>query len=314
MTLISPWRADFPGLGAFDADGQTYLDSAATAQKPQAVLDALLAYYAGGAANVHRAQHLPGERATRAFEATRDKAARWLNAASRDEIVFTRGATESLNLLAYGLESVFMAGDEIVVSAAEHHANLLPWQQLAARKSLKLVVLPLTPAGDIDPQQATALIGPRTRLLALSQLSNVLGRWQDMQPLIRQAQKHDALTVVDGAQAVVHGRQDVQALGCDFYVCSSHKLYGPDGVGLLYGRRDALQRLNHWQFGGEMVQQADYHAATFRPARPGSRYAGGIRGDRPRRSTGLPRAPRRRRGQPPRSSAAPGVAGRPATP
>lgn len=251
---------------ALDAEGQTYLDSAATAQKPQAVLDALLAYYAGGAANVHRAQHLPGECATRAFEATRDKAARWLNAASRDEIVFTRGATESLNLLAYGLESMFMAGDEIVVSAAEHHANLLPWQQLAARKSLKLMVLPLTPAGDIDPQEATTLIGPRTRLLALSQLSNVLGRWQDVQPLIRQAQKHGALTVVDGAQAAVHGRQDVQTLGCDFYVCSSHKLYGPDGVGLLYGRRNALQRLNHWQFGGEMVQQADYRAATFRPA------------------------------------------------
>lgn len=266
MPLISPWRADFPGLRALDADGQTYLDSAATAQKPQAVLDALLAYYAGGAANVHRAQHLPGERATRAFEATRDQAARWLNATSRDEIVFTRGATESLNLLAYGLEHLFEAGDEILISAAEHHANLLPWQQLAARKSLKLVILPLTPAGDIDPQAAAMLIGPRTRLLALSQLSNVLGRWQDVQPLIRQAQQRGALTLVDGAQAVVHGRQDMQALGCDFYVCSSHKLYGPDGVGLLYGRRDALQRLRHWQFGGEMVQQADYHVSTFRPA------------------------------------------------
>ncbi len=266
MTLTSPWRADFPGMRALDAEGQTYLDSAATAQKPQAVLDALLAYYAGGAANVHRAQHLPGERATRAFEATRDQAARWLNATSRDEIVFTRGATESLNLLAYGLEHLFEAGEQIVISAAEHHANLLPWQQLAARKSLKLVVLPLTPLGDIDLQQAAELIGPRTRLLAVSQLSNVLGRWQDVQPLIRQAQEHGALTVVDGAQAVVHGRQDMQALGCDFYVCSSHKLYGPDGVGLLYGRRDALQRLRHWQFGGEMVQLADYHASTFRPA------------------------------------------------
>lgn len=266
MTLTSPWRADFPGMRALDAEGQTYLDSAATAQKPQAVLDALLAYYAGGAANVHRAQHLPGERATRAFEATRDQAARWLNATSRDEIVFTRGATESLNLLAYGLEHLFEAGEHIVISAAEHHANLLPWQQLAARKSLKLVVLPLTPLGDIDLQQAAELIGPRTRLLALSPLSNVLGRWQDVQPLIRQAQEHGALTVVDGAQAVVHGRQDMQALGCDFYVCSSHKLYGPDGVGLLYGRRDALQRLRHWQFGGEMVQLADYHASTFRPA------------------------------------------------
>ena len=210
MTLTSPWRADFPGMRALDAEGQTYLDSAATAQKPQAVLDALLAYYAGGAANVHRAQHLPGERATRAFEATRDQAARWLNATSRDEIVFTRGATESLNLLAYGLEHLFEADEQIVISAAEHHANLLPWQQLAARKSLKLVVLPLTPLGDIDLQQAAELIGPRTRLLALSQLSNVLGRWQDVQPLIRQAQEHGALTVVDGAQAVVHGRQDMQ--------------------------------------------------------------------------------------------------------
>lgn len=266
MTLISPWRADFPGLLALDREGQTYLDSAATAQKPQTVLDALLAYYAGGAANVHRAQHLPGERATRAFEATRDKTARWLNAADREDIVFTRGATESLNLLAYGLEHLFEAGDEIVVSAAEHHANLLPWQQLAARRQLTLVVLPLTPQGDIDLQQATTLIGPRTRLLAVSQLSNVLGRRQALHTLIQQARDGGALTVVDGAQAIVHGRQDMQALGCDFYVCSSHKLYGPDGVGLLYGRRGALQRLQHWQFGGEMVQQAGYLASTFRDA------------------------------------------------
>lgn len=266
MALTSPWRADFPGMLALDSEGQTYLDSAATAQKPQAVLDALLAYYAGGAANVHRAQHLPGERATRAFEDTRDKAARWLNAASAEEIVFTRGATESLNLLAYGLEHLFNAGDEIVISAAEHHANLLPWQQLAARKALRLVVLPLTTDGDIDLQQAATLIGARTRLLAVSQLSNVLGRWQPLEPLIQRARDQGALTVVDGAQAIVHGRQDMQALGCDFYACSSHKLYGPDGVGLLYGRRSALQCLQHWQFGGEMVQQADYHAATFRHA------------------------------------------------
>ncbi|TBU82930.1 cysteine desulfurase CsdA [Pseudomonas daroniae] len=266
MALTSPWRADFPGMLALDSESQTYLDSAATAQKPQAVLDALLAYYAGGAANVHRAQHLPGERATRAFEDTRDKAARWLNAASAEEIVFTRGATESLNLLAYGLEHLFSAGDEIVISAAEHHANLLPWQQLAARKALRLVVLPLTTAGDIDLPQATTLIGARTRLLAVSQLSNVLGRWQPLESLIQLARDQGALTVVDGAQAIVHGRQDMQALGCDFYACSSHKLYGPDGVGLLYGRRSALQCLQHWQFGGEMVQQANYHAATFRHA------------------------------------------------
>ncbi len=266
MSLNSPWRADFPGIQALEAEGQTYLDSAATAQKPQAVLDSLLGYYASGAANVHRAQHLPGERATRAFENTRDKAARWLNAAQPEEIIFTRGATEAFNLLAYGIEHLLQSGDEIVISALEHHANLLPWQQLALRRGLKLVVLPLDASGQIDLAQAGELIGPRTRLLAVSQLSNVLGRWTPLHELLALARAHGALTVVDGAQGVVHGRHDVQALACDFYICSSHKLYGPDGVGLLYGRHAALQRLRPWQFGGEMVLEADYQRARFRPA------------------------------------------------
>ncbi|MGA4320627.1 aminotransferase class V-fold PLP-dependent enzyme [Ectopseudomonas hydrolytica] len=266
MSLISPWRADFPGILALAGEGQTYLDSAATAQKPQAVLDALLGYLAGGAANVHRAQHLPGERATRAFEATRDKAAAWLNAASRDEILFTRGSTEALNLLAYGLEHLLQPGDEIVVSALEHHANLLPWQQLAQRRGLQLVVLPLDDTGGIDLSQAAQLIGPRARLLAVSQLSNVLGCWLPLAELLALARAQGAISVVDGAQGAVHGRHDMQALGCDFYVCSAHKLYGPDGVGLLYGRGAALAQLRHWQFGGEMVLDADYQSARFRPA------------------------------------------------
>uniref|UniRef100_A4XWU8 cysteine desulfurase n=1 Tax=Ectopseudomonas mendocina (strain ymp) TaxID=399739 RepID=A4XWU8_ECTM1 len=266
MSLISPWRADFPGILALAGEGQTYLDSAATAQKPQAVLDALLGYLAGGAANVHRAQHLPGERATRAFEATRDKAAAWLNAASRDEILFTRGSTEALNLLAYGLEHLLQPGDEIVVSALEHHANLLPWQQLAQRRGLQLVVLPLDDTGGIDLSQAAQMIGPRTRLLAVSQLSNVLGCWLPLAELLALARAQGAISVVDGAQGAVHGRHDMQALGCDFYVCSAHKLYGPDGVGLLYGRGAALAQLRHWQFGGEMVLDADYQSARFRPA------------------------------------------------
>lgn len=266
MSIPSPWRSDFPALAAFEAEGQIYLDSAATAQKPRAMIDALAGYFAGGAANVHRAQHLPGERATRAFETTRSLAANWLNGGSPAQIIFTRGATEALNLLAYALEGQFRSGDEIVVSALEHHANLLPWQQLAKRRGLKLVILPLDSTGRIDLTRAASLIGPRTRLLAVSQLSNVLGTWQPLPELLQMARQYDALTVVDGAQGVVHGRHNLSALGCDFYVCSSHKLYGPEGVGLLWGRPQALARLAHWQFGGEMVRLADYYDAQFHDA------------------------------------------------
>ena len=266
MFQPSPWRADFPAIAALQRQHQTYLDSAATTQKPQALLDALNHYYGHGAANVHRAQHLPGALATQAFEASREKAAQWLNAGASGQIVFTHGATSALNLLAYGLEGRFEAGEEIAVSALEHHANLLPWQQLAHRRGLKLVILPLDERGQIDLNAALQLIGPRTRLLAVSQLSNVLGTWQPLQPLLDHARAQGALTVVDGAQGVVHGRHDVSRLGCDFYVCSSHKLYGPDGLGLLYGRHAALALLRHWQFGGEMVQLAGYQESSFRPA------------------------------------------------
>ncbi|WNW11353.1 cysteine desulfurase [Pseudomonas sp. DTU_2021_1001937_2_SI_NGA_ILE_001] len=266
MPLISPWRADFPAIDALLRQGQTYLDSAATTQKPQALLDALTRYYATGAANVHRAQHLPGAHATQAFEASRQKIAHWLNADAGGQIIFTHGATSALNLLAYGLEPRFAAGDEIAISALEHHANLLPWQQLAQRRGLKLVVLPLDGHGLIDLDAAATLIGPRTRLLAVSQFSNVLGAWQPLQRLLALARGQGALTVVDGAQGVVHGRHDVQALGCDFYVFSSHKLYGPEGLGILYARNWALEQLAHWQFGGEMVLDADYHQAQFRAA------------------------------------------------
>ncbi|MBB60971.1 aminotransferase class V-fold PLP-dependent enzyme [Stutzerimonas balearica] len=264
--LLSPWRADFPALSVLESQGQVYLDSAATAQKPQAMIDALAGYYTCGAANVHRAQHQPAERATRAFEDSRIKVAKWLNASSPTEIVFTRGATEALNLLAYGLEHLIGAGDEIIISALEHHANLLPWQQLALRRGAKLVVLPLDTDGRIDLDAAQRLIGPRTRLLAVSQLSNVLGSWQPLQPLLELARRNGALSVVDGAQGVVHGRHDLQTLACDFYVLSAHKLYGPDGVGALFGRGEALLQLRHWQFGGEMVRVADFEQAEFHAA------------------------------------------------
>ncbi|OAI91622.1 cysteine desulfurase [Pseudomonas putida] len=266
MFQPSSWRADFPAIANLQRQHQTYLDSAATTQKPQALLDALSHYYVHGAANVHRAQHLPGALATQAFEASRDKVGAWLNAGAGSQIVFTHGATSALNLLAYGLEHRFETGEEIAVSALEHHANLLPWQQLARRRGLKLVILPLADNGQIDLDAALQLIGPRTRVLAVSQLSNVLGTWQPLQPLLNHARAQGAITVVDGAQGIVHGRHDVSQLGCDFYVFSSHKLYGPDGLGVLYGRNDALAKLRHWQFGGEMVQLAGYQDSSFRPA------------------------------------------------
>ncbi|WP_426151845.1 aminotransferase class V-fold PLP-dependent enzyme [Pseudomonas sp. DC3000-4b1] len=266
MSQPSPWRGDFPAMAAFERQQQTYLDSAATTQKPQAMLDALCHYYGHGAANVHRAQHLPGALATQAFEECREKVAHWLRAGAPAQIIFTQGATAALNLLAYGLEAEVHPGDELVVSALEHHANLLPWQQLALRRGARLVVLPLDASGRIDLSQAAQLIGPRTRVVAISQLSNVLGTVQPLAPLIDLARGQGALSVVDGAQGVVHGRQDVAALGCDFYVFSSHKLYGPDGVGVLYGRSEALGKLRHWLFGGEMVHQTDYHHASFHPA------------------------------------------------
>ncbi|MCF6781856.1 aminotransferase class V-fold PLP-dependent enzyme [Stutzerimonas stutzeri] len=264
--LCSPWRSDFPALAILEAQGQSYLDSAATAQKPQALIESLTGYYTSGTANVHRAQHQAAERATRAFENARLKVAHWLNARSPTEILFTHGATEALNLLAYGLEHLLQPDDEIVISALEHHANLLPWQQLAQRRGAKLVVLPLDKDGLIDLESASRLIGSRTRLLAVSQLSNVLGAWQPLTPLLSLAKTQGALTIVDGAQGVVHGRHDMQALACDFYVFSGHKLYGPEGVGVLYGRDESLLKLKHWQFGGEMVRIAEYQHAEFHAA------------------------------------------------
>lgn len=262
--LSSPWRKEFPGLLQLAADGQTWLDSAATAQKPHALLEALHSWYAGGVANVHRAQHLPAERATAAFEQARQTLARWLNAESASSVVFTRGSTESLNLLAHSLAECFRPGDEILVGAHEHHANLLPWQQLALRRQLKLRILPLTTDGALDLATGQELLGPRTRLLAISPLSNVLGRMHDLTPLLQRARELDVLTVVDGAQYAVHHQPDMQQLDADFFVCSAHKLYGPEGVGLLYAhpRRHAL--LQPWQWGGEMIEHCDYQQATAR--------------------------------------------------
>ncbi len=260
------WHNDFPALAALAARGITYLDSAATAQKPAALLLALQTYLSQGAANVHRAGYRLADEVTSAFEACRDEVAAFIGAAQRDEIAFTRSATEAFNLLAYGLEAQINPGDELLLSPLEHHANLLPWQQLAARRDAKLVWLPISPSGHIDVATASALFSPSTKLLAVTQLSNVLGTLQPVRELCALAAQHGALSVVDGAQGIVHGSVDVRALGCDFYVFSAHKLYGPDGLGVLYGHQHLLSQLPPWQFGGEMVQQVNRDSASFQAA------------------------------------------------
>lgn len=266
MFLPSPWRHFFPGILTLAEQQQVWLDSAATTQKPQVMIDSLCNYYQHGVANVHRAQHQPGERATRAFENARSSIAQWLQAAAQDTLIFTKGSTEGINLLSQALAHHFQAGDEILISAYEHHANLLPWQQLALARGLSLKVLSMDADGHLDIEQALSQLSARTRLVALSALSNVIGRKQSLAPLLSAARKVGAWTVIDGAQAAVHERPNLQQLNCDFYVCSAHKLYGPDGVGLLFARERAVPALRHWQFGGEMVRQCDYQQAEFLPA------------------------------------------------
>ena len=261
--LQSPWRADFPSFQAFDEQSLTWLDSAATAQKPQLVIDTLTDYYQQGCSNIHRAQYPLAQKTTNRFETVRVKVAELINAKADEQIIFTRSTTESINLLAYGLENNLANEGNIVVSGLEHHANLLPWQQLAKRKGLSLVVLPFTNEGLIDLQQAEQLINHQTQLIAVSQMSNVFGTLQPIESLIKLAKKHSAISIIDGAQGIVHQKTNVQELDCDFYVFSGHKLYAPEGTGILYGKKERLQQLNHWQFGGEMVQQTTYTEASF---------------------------------------------------
>ncbi len=266
MLLPSPWRQFFPGILALAEQQQVWLDSAATAQKPQVMIDTLSQYYQNGVANVHRAQHQPGERATRAFEDARSSIASWLQAGEQDQVIFTKGTTEGINLLSQALAHQFQAGDEILISAYEHHANLLPWQQLALSRGLKLKVLPMDSAGHLDIDHAISQLSPRSRVLAVSTLSNVVGHQQSLEPLLSAARDMGVWTVIDGAQAAVHQRPNLQQLDCDFFVCSAHKLYGPDGVGIVFARERAVSALRHWQFGGEMVRECDYQHAEFLPA------------------------------------------------
>ena len=260
-------RAQFPALQQRVNDQPLiYLDNAATTQKPLAVLQAMDEYYRRDNANVHRAAHTLSSRATAAFEAARERVRAFLHARHSSEVIWARGTTEAINLVAYSWgQSNLQPGDEILLSTLEHHANIVPWQQVAARTGAVLRVIPLTASGELDLTAFHALLSPRTRLLAIAQVSNALGTVNPVAELITAAKTVGAVTLIDGAQAVGHLPIDVQALDCDFYAFSGHKLYGPTGIGVLYGRAELLEQMPPWQTGGEMIQKVSFSGTRFNP-------------------------------------------------
>jgi cysteine desulfurase/selenocysteine lyase len=267
-------RRDFPALHQrVHGAPLAYLDNAATAQKPRAVIDAVSRYYRRDNANVRRGVHVLAERATAAYEGAREKVRHFLNARSVREIVFLRGTTEAINLVANGLGSRWRSGDEIVLTLMEHHANIVPWQLLRERCGVVLRVLPITPAGELEPERLAGLFSERTRLLALTHVSNVLGTVNPVAEMVQVAHRHGIPVLVDGAQAVPHLVVDVQALDCDFYCFSGHKMFAPTGIGVLYGKEALLDALPPYQGGGEMIRRVSFEKTDF--ADPPYRFEAG---------------------------------------
>jgi len=267
-------RAEFPILRRRINDRPlVYLDSAASAQKPRAVIEAMARVMDTSYANVHRGLHTLANETTEAYEAAREAVRGLVGAASASEIVFTKGTTEAINLVASSLGQSLRAGDEIVLTEMEHHANIVPWHFLRVRQGAVLKFAPITDAGELDLAALERLIGPRTRVVAFTHMSNVLGTVNPAAEIIAMAKAAGAVTLVDGAQAVVHGRVDVRALGADFYAFSAHKLYGPTGVGVLYGRAERLAELPPYQGGGEMIGEVRLDEITY--ADPPHRFEAG---------------------------------------
>ncbi|MGD2132177.1 MAG: cysteine desulfurase [Maricaulaceae bacterium] len=258
-------RAQFP-IFARQVNGRplVYLDSAASAQKPRAVIDAMTAVMETSYANVHRGLHTLANEATEAFEAARGKTAAFLNAQSADNIVFTRGSTEAINLVASSFAELISEGDEIVLSEMEHHSNIIPWHFLRERRGAVLKWVPVHDDGSLDMEAYAAALGARTRIVAVTHMSNVLGTITDVAEITRLAHAAGAAVLLDGSQAAVHlPRVDVQAIGCDFYVFTGHKLYGPTGAGSLYAAGDWLDRLRPYQGGGEMIETVSKKAVVY---------------------------------------------------
>ena len=258
-------RADFPILRRqIRGRRLAYLDNAATTQKPQAVLDALAGYYTSANANVHRGVHLLSELATEAHEVARGKVRAFFNAASSQEIVFTRNSTEGINLVAHAFGRWRVgAGDEVLITAMEHHSNIVPWQLLCEERGARLRVVPIDDAGELRLDELDALLSPRTRLLSVTHMSNALGTINPIAGIVRTAHDRGVPVLVDGSQAAYHMPVDVQALDCDFYVATGHKLYGPTGIGVLYGRRALLEEMPPFLGGGDMIRSVTFEKSTW---------------------------------------------------
>jgi cysteine desulfurase/selenocysteine lyase len=265
---IEAIRAQFPILQELGTNGEpiVYLDNAASSQKPLAVIDALDHYYRTDHANVHRGVHLLSRRATEAYEAARVDVQRFMNAGSDDEIVFTRGTTEGLNLVASSWSAFLQPGDEILLTHLEHHSNIVPWQLAAQRSGATIKVLPVHDDGSVAMEQLDTYITDRTRVVSVSHISNALGTVLDVKRIAEAAHAAGAIVVVDGAQSAPHEPIDVQALDADFYVFSGHKIYGPTGIGALYGKAALLDKMPPWQGGGEMIDTVTFEGSTWAPA------------------------------------------------
>ncbi|MCK9606049.1 MAG: cysteine desulfurase [Methylomonas sp.] len=262
---IDQIRADFPILGETVRNKPlVYLDNAASCQKPQTVIDSIVHVYSHEYANIHRGVHTLSVKATDRFEAAREKVKEFINAGSTKEIVFVRGATEAINLIAqsYG-KSQLQAGDEIVISAMEHHANIVPWQMLCQQIGTVLKVAPMNQKGELIFEEFEKLLGANTRLVAIAHMSNALGTINPVERIIAAAQAKNIPVLLDGAQAIPHMPVDVQALGCDFYVFSGHKLYGPSGTGVLYGKQALLEAMPPYQGGGDMIRTVSFEKTTY---------------------------------------------------
>ena len=268
-------RADFPIL-ATEVRGKplTYLDSAATSQKPQVVIDAVQRYYQFENSNIHRGVHYLSEQATDAYEATRAKAARFIGAADQDEVIFTRGTTEGINLIAHGFtESVLQAGDEILITHMEHHANIVPWQIAAQQTGAILKVAPVDDRGVLDMKAFEALLSEKTKLVSVVHVSNALGTINPVKNIIAMSHARGVPVLVDGAQSIPHMPVSVAELDCDFFVLSGHKICGPTGIGLLWGKREWLEKLPPYQSGGDMIEKVDFEGTIYKGI-PGKFEAG----------------------------------------